>query len=61
MINLELDSSQVLPQVSTYHLAVELYRRIAKTPYVSLKLIELMEEYTDNLREAYASMDLYSE
>jgi len=55
MVLFELESSQILPQVSTYELAFEMFKRMKRSSYVPVKLIELMEEYTDDLREAYSS------
>jgi hypothetical protein len=57
MVTLELPVDQVVNQVSTYALATELFRRMKRQQYVSLALIDLMEEYTDDLREVYASME----
>lgn len=57
MVTLELPVGSVVSQISTYELATELFMRMRRSKYISMDLIDLMEEYTDNLREAYASLD----
>ena len=57
MITLELSSDQVLSQISTYDLVMETFRRMKKHKYASLKMINMMEEYTEAVREAYAETE----
>jgi hypothetical protein len=57
MITLELSSDQVVSQISTYDLVMETFRRMKKHKYVSLELINMMEEYTESVRESYAETE----
>jgi hypothetical protein len=47
---IELESRQILPQVSTYHICNEALKRIKKMPYVKSNLIEDLEDVVDRLR-----------